>query len=96
MADYAYDQANALLDLGVAVDMLTTAQRPARDDCRYHIRPILGVHEIPAVSGLRHEFVAHFPNEWRRDPQSPYLREAYHDVPWDDPPLLKKLIQDFR
>lgn len=41
IADYAHEQANALVDLGVAVDMLTTAQRPARDDCRYQIRSVL-------------------------------------------------------
>lgn len=51
--------------------------------------------EIPAPSNPRHEVVAQFPREWRRDSQSPYLREAYHDVPWDDPDLVKKLIKDW-
>ncbi|HEY4952808.1 MAG TPA: ATP-grasp domain-containing protein [Verrucomicrobiae bacterium] len=32
--------------------------------------------------------VAHFPQESWRDPNSPYLTSAFHDVPWDDPQLL--------
>lgn len=33
--------------------------------------------------------VALFPNEYMRDPHSPYLRGVYHDVPWDDPAVMK-------
>ena len=34
--------------------------------------------------------VALFPQEWLRDPQSKYLTtNALHDVPWDDPALLR-------
>jgi len=29
-----------------------------------------------------------FPQEWIRDPQSPYLTSAYQDVPWQEPELL--------
>jgi hypothetical protein len=46
----------------------------------------------PAPESAHHERVALFPQEWRRDPSSPWLREVYHDVPWDDPPLLRWLI----
>lgn len=35
------------------------------------------------------DVVAFFPREWRRDPTSPYLREGYHDVPWDDPDVFR-------
>jgi hypothetical protein len=52
--------------------------------------------EIPAPSAPRQEVVAHFPNEWRRDPQSPYLLNAHHDVPWDDPGLLGKMVREWR
>jgi predicted ATP-grasp superfamily ATP-dependent carboligase len=34
------------------------------------------------------EVVALFPNEWMRDPRSPRLRSAYHDVPVNDPDLI--------
>ena len=42
--------------------------------------------------GHRPQFVALFPNEWTRNPDSPWLHTAHHDVPWDDPPLLSAII----
>lgn len=33
--------------------------------------------------------VALFPQEWLRDPASPHLKTAFHDVPWDDPALIR-------
>ena len=36
----------------------------------------------------RAECVALFPGEWLRDPLSPYLETAYHDVPIDDEALI--------
>ena len=41
LADYAHEQANALVQLGVDVEMLTTAQYRQRADCRYKIRAVL-------------------------------------------------------
>lgn len=32
--------------------------------------------------------VALFPQEFWRDPKSPYLHRAFHDVPWDTPDLI--------
>jgi hypothetical protein len=40
----------------------------------------------PAIAN---DVVAFFPREWQRDPGSPYLTSAYHDVPWDDPAVLR-------
>jgi predicted ATP-grasp superfamily ATP-dependent carboligase len=36
---------------------------------------------------------AHFPQEWLRDPESPYLRQYPADVPWEEPELLEALIK---
>lgn len=36
--------------------------------------------------------VAFFPQEWKRDCASPALTRAYHDVPWDDPALLRAIL----
>lgn len=47
---------------------------------------------IPPVTAPAHNYVALFPNEWIRDPDSPHLREDFHDVPWDDPPLFAAMI----
>ena len=35
---------------------------------------------------------AHFPQEWLRDPSSPYLLDRPVDVPWDDPALVEALL----
>lgn len=44
----------------------------------------------PAVTNG--ELIALFPKERQRDPLSPYLRSAYHDLPWNDPKLLGGLF----
>lgn len=36
--------------------------------------------------------IALFPQEWIRDSGSPYLRSAYHDVPWEEPALTRACI----
>ena len=33
--------------------------------------------------------VAIFPGEWERDPASPHLRDDWHDIPWDEPDLVR-------
>lgn len=51
--------------------------------------------EIPAAPGAINgaaATVALFPQEWRRHAGSPALTEIYHDAPWDDPRLLKAMI----
>jgi hypothetical protein len=37
--------------------------------------------------------IALFPREWLRDPASPWLTEAFHDVPWDDPEVVRACVQ---
>ena len=49
---------------------------------------------VPEAEPPRHEYVAVFPLEWRRDPQSRFLADAHHDVPWEDPAVLAAMIQD--
>ncbi|MBV8866673.1 MAG: ATP-grasp domain-containing protein [Acidobacteriaceae bacterium] len=36
--------------------------------------------------------IALFPQEWIRDAASPYLRSAYHDVPWEEPALTRACV----
>jgi hypothetical protein len=40
---------------------------------------------VPARPSIAGDVVAFFPQEWARDPFSPWLRTAFHDVPRDDP-----------
>jgi len=48
-----------------------------------------GAQAFPPRSMMATDTVALFPQEWMRDPASPYLKSAYHDVPWDDPALIR-------
>jgi hypothetical protein len=43
----------------------------------------------PATPG---GIVALFPQEWLRDPASPFLTTAHHDVPWDQPALIRACV----
>jgi predicted ATP-grasp superfamily ATP-dependent carboligase len=36
--------------------------------------------------------IAHFPQEWLRDPKSRWLREYPVDVPWDEPDLIEAML----
>ena len=45
----------------------------------------------PPVTG--HRQIALFPREWLRDPASPWLDNAFHDVPWDDPDVVRATIR---
>ena len=39
------------------------------------------------------DVVAYFPQAWHSAPQDPWLRLGFHDVPWEDPSLLKELLR---
>ena len=40
--------------------------------------------------------IALFPQEWKRDPRSPYLSSGYHDVPWQESQLVSSCISSIR
>jgi hypothetical protein len=52
----------------------------------------LGHPAMPRPATTEDETIALFPQEWQRDPDSPYLATAFHDAPWDDPALLRASI----
>jgi hypothetical protein len=43
----------------------------------------------PAPKVTENDMIALFPQEWMRDPESAFLQSAYHDVPWEEPELLR-------
>jgi carbamoylphosphate synthase large subunit len=47
--------------------------------------------EIPAV--IRQDTIALFPQEWKRNPASPYLQNSFHDVPWAYPALIRSSVK---
>jgi Carbamoyl-phosphate synthase L chain, ATP binding domain len=40
--------------------------------------------------------IALFPQEWIRDPESPFLRSAYHDIPLEEPELIRDCVSNRR
>ena len=47
----------------------------------------------PAPKITENETIALFPQEWGRDPKSEFLQSAYHDVPWEEPQLIRSCIR---
>jgi predicted ATP-grasp superfamily ATP-dependent carboligase len=43
--------------------------------------------EAPTVTD--NDTIALFPQEWTRNPQSVFLHSAYHDIPWEEPELVR-------
>lgn len=50
----------------------------------------INAHQLE-ISTFKPFTIVMFPGEKRRDPQSPYIKNAYHDIPLNDPELLKAL-----
>jgi ATP-grasp domain len=50
----------------------------------------------PAPKVTEKDTIALFPQEWIRDPESPFLRAAYHDVPWEEPELVRDCVNNRR
>lgn len=66
---------------------------PGRDLLAAYVREILGRPEVqdrPAVTTK--DMIAVFPQELLRDSESELIREAYHDVPWDAPKLIRRVL----
>jgi predicted ATP-grasp superfamily ATP-dependent carboligase len=43
---------------------------------------------------IQNSVIALFPHAFKSNPGSAYLHEAYHDVPWDEPALVRELLCD--
>jgi len=50
----------------------------------------------PSAKVTEENTIALFPQEWIRDPASPFLQSAYHDVPWDKPELIRACVRSRR
>jgi formate-dependent phosphoribosylglycinamide formyltransferase (GAR transformylase) len=47
--------------------------------------------ERPPVT--ERDVIVYFPHTWRQDPSSVFLRTGYHDVPWEQPALVRALVR---
>jgi hypothetical protein len=47
----------------------------------------------PTPKVTENQTIALFPQEWARDPKSEFLQSAYHDVPWEEPELIRSCVR---
>ena len=61
-----------------------------RDLVAAYVRELLGVEGVQdRAAATRGELIALFPQELQRDPESEFLAQGYHDVPWKMPRLIE-------
>ena len=66
---------------------------PGRDIPAALYSAVSGQAVCPAPKVTEDSTIALFPQEWIRDPASPFLQSAYHDVPWDKPELIRACVR---
>ncbi len=69
---------------------------PGHDLSAALISALSGQERAAAPRVTENDTIALFPHEWLRDPASPYLRSGYHDVPQDEPELLRACMKKRR
>jgi hypothetical protein len=43
---------------------------------------------------IKNDTIALFPHAWKTDPGNQFLTTGYHDVPWEQPALVRELMRD--
>jgi carbamoylphosphate synthase large subunit len=66
---------------------------PGRDLPAALYAAVSGEAENSAPKVTENDTIALFPQEWMRDPDSAFLRSAHHDVPWEEPELLRACLR---
>ncbi|MFY9752358.1 MAG: ATP-grasp domain-containing protein [Candidatus Acidiferrales bacterium] len=49
------------------------------------------IRESPAVTDK--DVITLFPQEWLRNPSSAYIQSGHHDIPWDEPELVRECVR---
>ena len=66
---------------------------PGRDLAAALYSALSGDPVQPAPKVTESDTIALFPQEWLRDPASSFLKSGYHDVPWEEPELLRACVE---
>ena len=66
---------------------------PGRDLPAALFAAVSGEDPVRATKVTDNDTIALFPHEWVRDPASPFLQAAHHDIPWDEPELVTACIR---
>jgi hypothetical protein len=64
-----------------------------RDLVSGFVAAVSGQNPAEKESATAPSVIALFPNEWESNPESEFLRTAYHDVPWSEPELVRVLMK---
>src|SRR4029077_18781099 len=51
-----------------------------------------GASPAAPLATIDHDVIAMFPGEWQRDSTRAFLHSHYHDIPWDDPALIRECV----
>lgn len=71
-----------------ATQVAHLALGPGRDLPAALFAAVTGRQIQPAPPVTDKDTIALFPQEWLKNPGSKYLRDAYHDVPWEEPEFV--------
>jgi hypothetical protein len=69
---------------------------PGRDLAAALYAAVTGEAVKAAPKVTENDTIALFPQEWMRDAGSEFLRTGYHDVPWEEPELLRASVRQGR
>lgn len=69
---------------------------PGRDLPAALYAAVSGQTAQPATQLTEKDTIVLFPGEWTRNPESTFLRTAYHDVPWEEPDLIRAGLEKHR
>jgi hypothetical protein len=69
---------------------------PGRDLPAALYAAVTGETAQPATKLTEKEIIVLFPGEWTRNPESTFLRSGYHDVPWEEPNLVRTGLEKHR
>ena len=67
---------------------------PGRDIPAALYAALSGTAVQPAPQVTERDTIALFPQEWIRDPESAFLQSGYHDVPWEEPELVRDCVSN--
>lgn len=99
-ADFVIEEGTGdayLIEINPRAPQIGHLQLGAGRDLPAALRAVLAgepVRDTPRVTA--NQVIAFFPQEWLRDPTSEFLRTAYHDVPWDEPELVRASVGETR
>lgn len=91
--DYVRDKSGKVHLLEINARATPTAHLMLKQDLPAALLKAAGLSSRARPPVTAKEEVAIFPREWMRDPASPWLKNAFHDVPWDDPEVLRASVR---